>query len=307
MNANALPRPRPRLARRPLAIAALWLAAAALACGPSGLLDRATDTPAVDTAATMAALQVTADALALAQTQEAQAPPTPVQLPTAEFTPEPTQPSGGGDGGGVSLLEDFSGDTGAFETFEGAQITDGEFYLGPFVDCGDLQADTPYGCFSICTACGVVSNYEMSVDVRYASGVSERTYGLVLAFEDENGNSAVDREDYYLEYQISAFVAFYTDNLYLREHVVGDPVGATGFNFIRRWDARPLTRDTYGVNNLRVIASSSGTTFELYLNDSYVDTVSYTGVAAAEGLVGLSLSGRSVQVAFDNFRFVSND
>jgi hypothetical protein len=227
-----------------------------------------------------------------------------VALPTVAFTPQPTQPLASPVPGGTGVLDDFSADAGNFETFEGAVITNGEFYMGPFGDCGDLQANTPYGCFSVCAACGLASNYDMAVDVRYADGVSERTYGLVLAFEDANGNSLVDQEDYYVEYQISAFVALYTDNLYLREHVAGDPVGASGFNFIRRWDARPLTRDTYGVNRLRAVAYNNGTSFDLYLNDNFVDTITYSGITSAQGLVGLSLSGRAVQVAFDNFSFV---
>jgi hypothetical protein len=292
--------------KNPVLIAGLLLLAAALACGGGGVT-RPTSAPTADLFATATALEATTAALAQSQTQQAQAPPTAIQLPTAPFTPEPTQPAGQATPAPASsVFTDFAADTGAFETFDGAQVANGEFLLGPFPDCGDLQADTPYGCFAVCLACGVVSNYDMAVDVRYGSGISERTYGLVLSFDDVNGNSVVDRDDYYLEYQISAFVAFYTDNLYLREHVAGAPVGANGFNFVRRWDARPITHDTYGVNNLRAVASSNGTAFDLYLNGTFVDTIAYSGVSASQGLVGLSISGRGVQAAFDNFNFTSN-
>jgi hypothetical protein len=292
-------------------VAALLLAAA-LACGGGGASDATevppdTEAPSIDTEGTAAALQSTADALAQAQTEQAQVPPTAVTLPTAEAVDTQAPPateSGGGTGGGIepgTYFDDFSEDVGNWETWDGAQVAEGEFFLGPFADCGDLQADTPYGCFSICLWCGVLTDYEASVDVRYVDGISERTYGIVLQFEDVNGNNWVDEEDYYLEYQVSAFTAFYTDNLYLREHVAGDPVGANGFNFVRRWDARPITNDTYGTNRLGVVVTNSGTNFDLYLNDNFVDTVSFDGVSFSEGQIGLSISGRSVQVAFDDF------
>jgi hypothetical protein len=283
-------------------VAGLALSAAALACGVGVPGSQATDTPAappIDVNATAAALQATAEALAQAETQQAQVPPTAPQLPTAEATLEPTEP---GVAPGANVFEDFSTDDGNFETFDGAQISGGEFLLGQFNDCGDLTADSPFGCFSVCLACGVASNYEMSVDVRYVDGISERTYGLVLQFDDVNGNSVVDREDYYVEYQVSAFVAFYTDNLYLRTHVAGDPVGVNSWYYLR-YDARPYTNATYGTNKLGVIASKNGTSFDLYLNDNFVDTVNIPNITSSQGLVGLSLSGRRVQVAFDNFSF----
>ena len=290
---------------RPIALAAGLLLAAALACnaGSAGGLAGPIPTATLDLAATSASLQGTADALAQIQTQAAQIPPTTVQLPTAAVTAGPTPTAA--NAAGLTVNDDFSADHGNFELRPGESIRDGELYLGPYDDCGDLQANSQFGCFAVCTACGVPSNYEMSADVRYADGVSERTYGLVVQFDDVNGNSQVDVDDYYLEYQISAFTAFYTDNLYLREHVPGAAVGATGFNFVRRWDTRDLTHDTYGVNRLRVVASGNGIAFDLYLNDNFVDSVAFTGQQSAKGKVGLSVSGRAVQVAFDNFTFAS--
>ena len=288
----------PRIHRMVL-VAGLALSAAALACGAGVPGANSTATPAIDLQATAAALQATVDALAQAQTQQAQIPPTAPALPTAADTAEPTET---GAPTGASVFEDFATDDGKFETWDGAQVTDGEFYLGQFTDCGDLAADAPFGCLSTCLACGVASDYEMTVDVRYVDGISERTYGLVLQFNDVNGNGIVDSEDFYVEFQISAFTAYYIQTVQVRTHFAGDPVGAA--SWLQLWYvAKDFTNSGYGTNTLDAIASKSGTSFDLYVNGNYLKTVTIPDTDHSEGRVGVSLSGRRVQVAFDNFNF----
>jgi len=286
--------------RRAPLLAACVLAIVALACGAGQPGANATVTPAapvVDVQGTTAALQATVDASAAVMTAQAQVPPTQPQLPTAEAPEEPTEPPAST---GLSFSEEFASDTGSFETFDGAEITGGEFYMGQFTDCGDLAADSQFGCFSTCLSCGLVADYGMVVDVRYVDGISERTYGLVMQFVDENGNSVVDREDFYTEFQISAFTSYYIQNVQVRTHFPGNPVGIDSWDQIW-YDARDYTNAGYGANTLGVKSFDGGTSFELYVNDNYIDTVSKPTDEFSQGSVGISLSGRRVQVAFDNF------
>jgi S1-C subfamily serine protease len=192
----------------------------------------------------------------------------------------------------TSVSDDFSSDVGNFETFDGAQIADGLLYLGPFSDCADVGSDQAFGCFSQCLTCGQASTYQMQVDAAYSSGVSERTFGMVLRFVDNNGNGLVDKDDYYLDFELSIYDQYFI----IWEHRTDG-----------KWYVIDQKNDTSilggsHVNTLKAVASNGGADVDIYLNGNWVSGV--TKIPNTQGAVGLVMGGRAMQVAFDNFEFV---
>lgn len=273
-----------------------FLAIAALACGGGGASGGgATDTPQgpqVDTAGTAAALQRTADALGQIMTQQAQVPPTPIQLPTAETVntlPPPTS------SGPTTYTDDFSSDKNNWEIFStdngAAQISGGVLLLGPFRECADVgQSSAPFGCFTQCLTCNKVSEYDMQVDAAYISGVTDRTFGMLLRFQDANGDGYVNTEDYYLDFELSIYNQFFA----VYEH-----------NTDGKWstlDQRTETNIASGtqINTLRANSYAGGTKIDLYLNGTQVETVT-VDPSHSSGAVGLVVGFRAMQAGFDNF------
>jgi hypothetical protein len=133
--------------------------------------------------------------------------------------------------------------------------------------------------------------YDMQVDSGYVSGVTERTFGMVLRFVDNNGNGLVDSDDYYLDFELSIYDKYFI----IWEH-----------NTDGKWYVIDQKTDDSilagrKVNNLRAVASNDGSDIDIYLNGSWVDGV--TGIPFKEGTVGLVVGGRAMQAAFDNFSF----
>jgi len=200
------------------------------------------------------------------------------------------------NGGTVTgVQDDFAEDSGNFETFDGAQVVNGIFYLGEFNDCADVGTDSPFGCFSSCLTCGYASNYDMQVDAAYSDGVTERTFGMVLRFVDNNGNGLVDRDDYYLDFELSIYDQYAT----IWEHRTDGKWYQVADGFVG--DINPGRR----VNTLHAIATNGGADIDFYINDAYVTTV--TDIPFSEGTVGLVMGGRAMQVAFDNFIFIPGE
>ena len=288
----------PLTGRTVLAVVTL-LTLAALACGAGLPGGNSTATPAIDFQATAAALQATADALAQAETQQAQVPPTAPALPTAppEDTQAPEQPTQAS--GPQSYVDDFSSDKGNWEVFSNdvgsAQISDGVLLLGPFNECTDVgQNSGPFGCFSQCLACGVVSEYDIQVDAAYISGRTDQTFGMVLRFQDANNNGLVDKEDYFLDFELS----IYDQSFYVFEHLAG--AGITDFPAL---DSRTETNIASGtqVNTLRAVSTNGGVNVDLYLNGTGVETITLDQ-ATSSGTVGLVVGFRNMQAGFDNFQ-----
>lgn len=277
--------------KRTLAMVGSFLVIAALACGGGGG-GGATNTPQVNVAGTAAALQSTADALAKAQTEQANVPPTAIQLPTAEATTETVQPTASGP---TTYVDDFSADKGNWEVFTNdvgsAQISDGVLLLGPFKECADVgQASAPFGCFTQCISCGTVSDYDMQVDAAYISGRSDQTFGMVLRFQDVNNNGLVDKDDYYLDFELSVFDKFFA----VYEHLAGGTW--------KTLDQRTEDNIAGGkqINTLRANSTEGGTKVALYLNGVNVETVTLDS-ASSSGTVGLAVGFRNMQAGFDNF------
>ncbi|MCL4559369.1 MAG: trypsin-like peptidase domain-containing protein [Chloroflexi bacterium] len=199
--------------------------------------------------------------------------------------------SGNTSGTAQSVSDDFSSDVGNWEIFDGAQITGGIFYLGQFTDCADVGSDNAFGCFTQCLTCGYTSTYDMQVDAAYVDGVTDRTFGMVLRFIDNNDNGLVDSDDYYLDFELSIYDKYFI----IWEHntdgkwYVIDQKNATAIKAGRK------------VNTLRAIASNGGTDVDIYINDEWVDGIQ--SIPYPEGSVGLVVGGRAMQAAFDNFYF----
>jgi S1-C subfamily serine protease len=212
-------------------------------------------------------------------------------------TPETTQQDNSGGPANTissapqSFTDDFSADKNNWEIFDGAQIQDGIFYLGQFADCADVGSDQPFGCFTQCLTCGLANTYDMQVDSAYVSGVTERTFGMVLRFVDNNGNGLVDSDDYYLDFELSIYDKYFV----IWEH----RTDGKWYVIDQKTDGSILPGRK--ANNLRAVASNGGADVDIYLNGNWVDGV--TGIPYKEGTVGLVVGGRAMQAAFDNFSF----
>jgi S1-C subfamily serine protease len=202
--------------------------------------------------------------------------------------------SGTTDGGNTtatSVFDDFTEDFGYWEIFDGAEIFNGIFYIGEFADCADVGSDEPFACFSQCLTCGLASEYDMQVDAAYSDGVTDRTFGMVLRFVDYDGDGVVDRDDYYLDFELSIWDKYFI----VWEH------NTDGKWYVITDEFMDAIRPGRKVNTMRAIASNGGSDVDIYINDEWVSGV--TNIPYTEGTVGLVVGGRAVQAAFDNFYF----
>jgi len=163
------------------------------------------------------------------------------------------------------------------------------FYLGPFDECSDIDSTTPFGCFSLCIVCGYLSNYDMKVDVAYVDGVSSRLFGLILRFIDNDGDGFANEGDYLLYFGLSV----YNQSFRIWERSTDGNWNLVAESF------EGSIRGGSKTNNLRAVATDNGSTIDLYINNTKVNTV--TGVPYDAGAVGFVLDGRAVTIGFDNF------
>lgn len=209
--------------------------------------------------------------------------PAPTEAPPPTDAPDTGEPFTGG-------FDDFSSDYGGWEVFDGAGVDTsfGIFRLGPFTQCADVGSDDPYGCFSQCLVCGVVSDYEMQVDAAYLDGVSDRTFGMVLRFADSNGNNLVDSNDYYLDFSVSVYDQYF---------VVWEYFNGSWSRVYNTFDGsiQPGTN----INTLYAQSYGGGTEVDLYVNDTFVANI--FNIPINTGTVGLAVGGRSIEAGFDNF------
>lgn len=206
-----------------------------------------------------------------------------------------------------SFNDDFTVNSGRFSTTEGITIENGALYMGEFERCAEFDSDQPVGCISVCQVCGDhFANYEVKVESVYAEGITERLFGLVLRFLDENGNHRIDHEDYFLGWVFSVNHTTW----YLYEHKS---------NQVRPWilvkcGPSHIRSHAYNPNYLRVVSSKEGERIDIYMNDDHMVRVVSTRPIPGEvyvedmpdyGDIGLWVAERGIRVLFDNYSFTN--
>jgi hypothetical protein len=252
-----------------------------------------------DVSATLEALQ---QELANAQ---ATAGAAGVAVPPTAAPPEPGEPTEQMAAAPGQKVEDsFDSDIGTFAVSEGVQIQNGSLFLGPFDQCSEDVAafDTPIDCNAVCLTCGPnLTNYRMQVDLSFADGLSDKGYGVLLRFADENGDAMLDREDYYL----GLWFDTYNNRWWISVHV---PDAVRPWYLVKSGPAG--LRGQNSPNRLVVTASNNGRLIDIFLNDKRLVKLTADAPQPGEtliedwadsGAVGLAISGRRVKARYDNF------
>lgn len=202
------------------------------------------------------------------------------------------------------VTDDFEGGTTAFDTGPAVSVADGSLLLGPYESCANDVAnfDAPVDCLTVCVACGSsLQNYELDTSLAFSEGLSDREFGVILRFVDENGNGLIDRADYLLALGFNSYANRWT--LYLHE-----PDKLSPWSVLKTGRAGFLTMGR--VNHLKVTASEDGRHMEIFLNDSRLAILTGDHPEPGESLitpwadsgeVGLLVLGRGVQARFDDF------
>jgi hypothetical protein len=282
----------------PLAVLAALALSTMMCLSLGGSPSNAVDTNG-DVSGTLEALQQQlADAQATVEAAGAAVPPTAA----TGGEEEPTQEMAAAPGGKVE--DGFDSDIGTFATGEGVQIQNGSLLLGPFEQCAEDVAafDTPINCNAVCLTCGAaLTNYHLQADISFADGLSDKQWGVILRFADENGNGLLDREDYLLvigfDVYDNAWSIFYhiPDALAPWFHVKSGAAGLRGQNLPNRFEAT---------------ASNNGRMIEIRLNDKRLVLLTADAPQPGEtlikdwgesGAVGFVDLGRRVQARYDNF------
>jgi len=177
--------------------------------------------------------------------------------------------------------------------------------MGEFERCLETDSDQQVECLSVCLACGSqLSEFELSVDIAYRDGISERLHGLILRFDDENANQAIDREDYFLGWAYSINQGQWQ----LHEH---KPDQSLAWQVLKKGDAN-LRSAPSQPNFIKVLATNDGQSIEIFMNDvkmvQIVSTPPQPGETFVEGMaqsgqIGFWVAERGVQVVYDNFAF----
>jgi hypothetical protein len=192
-----------------------------------------------------------------------------------------------------TYFDDFSSDQGNWEVFSSdfgsAAIADNVMLLGPFNDCGETDNSGPFGCFSQCLWCGTLVDYDITVDAAYISGDQSQPFGMVVRFQDQNGNGLVDPEDYYLDFEISTADQYFA----VYQHLPGE-----GWSTLDERQDPNIKVDE--INTLRAYAYDGGTKIDLYLNGNLVENVS-VNPDSVYGTIGLVTGFAGMQAGFDNF------
>lgn len=253
-----------------------------------------------DVAATVEALQAElANAQATAAAAGVEVPPTAAQPAGGEPTQEPAAVAPG-----AKVEDSFDTDAGTFALGEGIQLQNGGLLLGPFEQCAEDVAafDSPIDCNAVCLTCGAnLTNYHMQTDISFAEGLSDKQWGVILRFADEDGDGLLDREDYLLvigfDVYDNAWSIFYhvPDALAPWYHVKSGKAGLRGQNLPNRFEAT---------------ASKNGRMIEIRLNDKRLVLLTADAPQPGEtlikdwaesGAVGFVDLGRRVQARYDNF------
>ena len=225
--------------------------------------------------------------------------------------------------GGSEIIfnTNFESDEGFFTLDKKITIEKGSLYMGQFEKCSDfsLEIDRPIGCLSICTQCGIVSEYDERVEITYADGYLDKPWGLILPFNDMNDNNMIDREDYFLGLYYNAYPQ--PNNSFLVEHIPADYAGWLKPFRLQRHLRGKQDKPTI----VRVIAWQEGHRIMIWMNDTLVAKIqneekipgkndeiyigkrkevspSWEGMPNS-GKIGFWVTERKIQIKYDNFNF----
>lgn len=248
------------------------IAACAASSGSTGVaVQELASTMVAETAeAQMAA----AHAETLAAAQSPTDPPPPA---TATPPPEPTATTGP-----LSLEDDFSSDTGYWDC-DNCEIENGQLHFGPYPVSGALLQH-----FAICTPCGMVTTYYMSVDVTFGEGPSDRGYGILVR----------GREDYVLTYEVTPWQDF---DFWRYESDDNEWTWVNGL-----WAGAVRAGRQTNRLEIEVSKAPNGAT-DIALTVNGKTPIVIFGQPGESGLVGLTLFGHAVDVYFDNFEFDTDE
>ena len=236
--------------------------------------------PTVEQLASTMVAETAAATTAGAEMQEENPTQPPAEQPatsTVAPSPAPTATTGP-----LSLEDDFSTDTGYWDCDQ-CEIENGRLRFGPYPVSGAFAQHTV-----ICTACGMVTNYQMSVDVTFGDGPSERGYGLLVR----------GCEDYWLTFEITPW----QDLDFWRYET--DSIEWTWVNGIFAGVVRP-GRQTNSIEVEVTTSPSGGTDVALSVNGKTPMVI--FNQASEPGVVGLTLYGHGVELYFDNFEFKTDE
>lgn len=202
------------------------------------------------------------------------------------------------------LSQDFSADDQAFDLGGNARIEDQALLVGPYESCANDVGnfDAPVDCLVICTACGDnLAEYRMEFNFTFEEGLTDREFGVVLRFVDQNGDHLIDRPDYLLALGFNVF--HNRLRLYLHEPDKIEP-------WVRLADRQAGFLRPGRLNHVEVQAAEGGRQMLVYLNESLILHLTGDDPAPGErlvqpwadaGSVGFLGLGRGVTARFDNF------
>lgn len=217
---------------------------------------------------------------------------------------QPAQPRGGSSG---ALIEDtFELDLATFPLGEGMQVTDQAYLLGPFGQCANDVGnfDNPVGCTAVCQTCGTdLQDFRFNVQFSFEEGLSDRSFGVILRFVDEDQDAMLDYEDYLLALGFNTLANKFSVYLHIPNRI--DP-----WSVVKSGQAGLLRPGR--MNRLEITASNQGQRMEIFLNQGRILTLTADDPQPGEtlvtewvdnGAVGFLILGRGVQARFDNFSF----
>lgn len=191
-------------------------------------------------------------------------PPTDTPMPTATQGP-------------VIIDDDFSADNGRFKC-DKCTVEGGQLLMGPFEYVDSYE---PFK--TICSDCGTVTNYKMSVDAWYVEGNTSFGFGLTLR----------DSED-----SLDIFATVTTWQVYNVFSFDPKAGGGAGWDsLIGGWKQGPM-KPGRGINTIEVQVKDSSVT--VTINGDMLRTVN---LPKGSGQVGMYVSNFQVGAAFDNFHF----
>jgi hypothetical protein len=217
---------------------------------------------------------------------------------------QPTQPRG--DSSGAMIEDTFELDLGTFPLGEGMQLTDQAYLLGPFGQCANDVGnfDNPVGCNAVCQTCGTnLRNFHFNVQFSFEEGLSDRSFGVILRFVDEDNDAMLDYEDYLLSLGFNIATNRFSVYLHTPDRI--DP-----WSVVKSGQAGLLSPGR--MNRIEISTSNQGRLMDVFLNQARIVILTADPPQPGEtlvtewadsGSVGFIVLDRGVQARFDNFSF----